>query len=268
MRNCNVFAAMAVGLLGVSAQAATITIRPVAKAYWPVGSDPFSVAPTPNSFRGSPGTYQIDIQVSTVLSSSDIAGGWTGLGQLSFSMTKQAGGSAISYSPDLGYSPYLLKQNAAGTRVSCMDPLTGMNFTKGTDAAAGIPVVTDGGDIGPSDSDYKYLYFEAGGVQSVIGRTLTQSTQDSKVTALLGNPMSIGTFLVTYDATMFAILKPVLNVGEGANLANGSGGFQDTAQAAGNNYVFGDLWFPDWPEPASLSFVAFAGLGFVRRRRQ
>lgn len=264
MLNKKLILAAAAGLMAISAQAATITITPVVKAFWPSGADPFAdapaaVIPTNNSAAG---TYQVDIKVSTVLGGGDA--GWTGLGQLSYSLNK--GGTGLTYSPDLGYTPYLLKQNTAGTRVSYADPITGGTVSNGSGAAASTNVVTDGGDIGPSGTDYKYLYFEAGGTQSAIGKTLTQSNQDAKVTAILGNPMSIGTFLVTFNALSTSTITSALSTGEGANLADGNGGFQNTAQSAGNNVVFQTLTF-EVPEPASLSLAALGGLAAIRRRR-
>jgi len=268
MLNKKLILAAAAGLIAFSAQAATITITPVVKAFWATGADPFADAPTApvisNGRYVSAGTYQVDVKVSTVLGGND--SGWTGLGQLSYSLNKT--GNGLTYSPDLGYTPYLLKQNSTGTRVSYTDPLSGALVTNGAGATASTAVVTDGGDIGPSATDYKYLYFEAGGAQSAIGKTLTQSTQDAKVTALLGQPTSIGTFLVTFTASgAVADITSALNTGEGANLADGAGGFQNTAQSAGNTVQFSSVGFGDIPEPATLSLAALGGLAVIRRRR-
>lgn len=262
MLNKKFILAAAAGLMAVSAQAATITITPVVKAYWPTGADPFSAAPSAiPADNAAPGTYQVDVKVSTVLGGGDA--GFTGIGQLSYSLNKA--GAGLAYSPDLGYTPYLLKQNAAGTRVSYSDPLTGSTVSQGSGAAATVNLVTDGGDIGPSSTDFKYLYFEVGGAQSNLAKTITQPTQDAKITTLLGQPTSIGTFLVTFDGNGTASITSALSTGEGANLADGAGGFQSSS--SGNQVQFGSVNFGAIPEPTTLSLAAIGGLALIRRRR-
>lgn len=259
--------------LTLSVQAATITITPTVKAYWPYGADPFSTPSTPvrpDSVYNLYGTFQIDIKVKTELSASDVAAGWTGLGKLSFSLVNQ--GRPI-FSPDLTYTPYLLRQNAAGTRVSYSDPMTGATMTSGSGVSTTRAVVTAGGDLGTSSTDYQGLYFEAGGVQTSIGKTLTQSSQDPNVTSLLGYPMSIGTFLVNLNVAAESRLISLLNPGEGALLTDGNGNFQTVDESGGNTFRFGSLIFfldhppPNFPEPTNIALAAIGGATLIRRRR-
>lgn len=286
-----ILAGAVLGVIGLSGavEAATVTITPTVRRFWSTetafttdqnaGTTTNTSTPTiVNGAYASGGVYEIQIAVGTSLTSTDTTAGYTGLGAAFFDLNSGASALPTHLSQDAnaggGIYDLSVKYNSAATKFQYTDPVTGGTVSAGTGAVPSNSVFSTVADAG-TPGDFKGLQAAlATGVYSGTDPRLNlgQSTQNSTLTGLDGNPPQVFDVFVDFDGSNTkTVLQPfAAAVTEGFSLHNNTTGLNTffPVGTAGETYTLNSITFGATPEPASISLLGIGALGLIRRRRQ
>jgi hypothetical protein len=260
-------------MISIAAKAATVTISPRPLLYW-TSETSFSQGSAGDSnltehiADGDAGVYEVGLYMSTSLSSADLAAGYTGFGNASFSVHLSGLKQSTTYPTYYG-NPTTVSIN--GIKAAYLDAF-GDPHTDGNGIGANVNLYQNNSNLGHSGNlDSIVVDVGTGTFTSADPRlTVGQSNQNGHLAAILGNPIQLGVVFVDFNGGDFGAFTVTQIAGDGFSLHNNTTG-NNIFQTQGVNEVYRlqTYTFVTFiPEPTGIGAVIFSLIAYARYYRR